>query len=330
VSRWLALALFGLGLFVVYELVALPLSYYSEFHIEHAFGLSNQTVRTWLVHTLKEWLVGLIFGAILMGGLYGALWYGGSLRWLWVWMGWLGLSIGLARIFPTVILPLFYPCERLDNPSLQQRCEELARGTRLTIKGLFKLGLSKETKKANAMLAGLGASRRVYLSDTLLDAFEEDEIGVVFAHELGHHVHGHIVKGIALSALLGTIIVAVVAALLHSVAGAAPALWAEAIARLPWVLLAVSVIGFALSPLSNAIVRAFERQADTEALRRTRDASAFISAMEKLGRMNLANAEPPAWIEVLFYDHPPLSKRIALAERWKQTEAVERPVSAGG
>ena len=47
----------------------------------------------------------------------------------------------------------------------------------MTLTGVFNLELSKETRKANAMLAGLGSSRRVYLSDTLLDAFDDDQIG---------------------------------------------------------------------------------------------------------------------------------------------------------
>ena len=71
-----------------------------------------------------------------------------------------------------------------------------------------RLELSKETKKANAMLAGLGSSRRVYLSDTLLEAFDDDQIAVVFAHELGHHIRRHIFKTIGLSAVVSSLLVA--------------------------------------------------------------------------------------------------------------------------
>ncbi|MBN1490648.1 MAG: M48 family metallopeptidase [Phycisphaerae bacterium] len=315
--RWLALLAFGGAFFVGYELLTLPLNYYSEFRMEHAYELSNQTLGGWFVHSLKEWLVGLIFGGILVGGLYAALWYGGRFWWIWVWLGWLLLSVGVARLFPVLILPLFYKSEPIEQESLYARFAQLAEGTRLTITGVFKLGLSKETKKANAMLAGLGNTRRVYLSDTLLDAFDEDEIAVVFAHELGHHVHGHIRKGIALGAVLSTIIVAVVAAILAPFAGSDPTRWPGAVVALPAIVAAVSILSFGISPLTNAITRAFERQSDTEALDRTKNPAAFRSTMVKLGEMNLADNEPPRWIEILFHDHPALGKRIAMADRWE-------------
>ncbi len=47
------------------------------------------------------------------------------------------------------------------------------------------------------MLAGLGRTRRVLMGDTLLANFTPDEIEVIFAHEIGHHVFRHIRKMIA-------------------------------------------------------------------------------------------------------------------------------------
>src|SRR5260370_16066539 len=78
----------------------------------------------------------------------------------------------------------------------------LAEGTCLSIEGVYRMDLSTETAKANAMLAGLGRTRRVIMGDTLLDGFSPDEIEVVFAHEIGHHVYRHIYKLIAVGVLL--------------------------------------------------------------------------------------------------------------------------------
>lgn len=324
-SRWLALFGFGAAVYFGYEILTLPLSYYAEFSIEHGYNLSNQTVRGWIVHTLKEWLVSVIMMGILIGGLYTALWYGGRFWWLWVWCGWLILTVGLVRLFPVVILPLFYKSTPIDNPGLAERFARLSERTNLVITGVYKLDLSKDTKKANAMLAGLGASRRVYLSDTLLEAFDEEEIGVVFAHELGHHVHGHITKGLTLSAVLSTITIAIVAAILSPYAGSDPSLCHAAISRLPAVSLAVSLLSLCLMPLGNAITRHFERQSDTEALNRTRNPAAYRSAMTKLGEMNLADYYPPRWVEIMFHDHPALGSRIALADRWVGTKDLSSP-----
>ncbi len=313
-SRWLGLALFGAVFFFGFELISLPLNYYSEFRVEHAFHLSNQTVGGWIIHALKEWLVMFVFGAILIGGLYAALWYGGRFWWLWVWAGWLVLSVGLAKLFPVVILPLFYKSEPLDRAALQERFARLAEGTPLTIRGVYRLGLSKDTRKANAMLSGLGSTRRVYLSDTLLDAFTEEEIGVVFAHELGHHIHGHITKGIVLTALMSTLVVAAVAAVLAPYASNDAAVWPPAVCSLPAIVILVTVISYLFLPIGNAIMRRFERQCDAEALARTKDPAAYRSAFVKLGEMNLADPDPARWIEILFHDHPALSKRIAMAD----------------
>ena len=71
-------------------------------------------------------------------------------------------------------------------------------GTR--VRGVYKWHLSEKSKKANAALTGLGATRRIILADTLLDNYSDDEIEAVLAHELGHHAHRHILKSILVQA----------------------------------------------------------------------------------------------------------------------------------
>ena len=62
--------------------------------------------------------------------------------------------------------------------------------------------LSEKTKKANAALMGLGRTRRIVISDTLLAACNHDEIEAVLTHELGHHVHHHMLKAIAVQGVV--------------------------------------------------------------------------------------------------------------------------------
>ena len=71
-------------------------------------------------------------------------------------------------------------------------------GTR--VRGVYRWKLSEKSKKANAALTGLGSTRRIILADTLLDNYTPDEIEAVLAHELGHHVHRHILKSILVQA----------------------------------------------------------------------------------------------------------------------------------
>lgn len=320
-SRWVTLGLAGLVFMGGSVLVGLPLTYYSSFVVEHRFSLSNQSMKDWWVFQLKSWLIGAVLGAVILAGLYACLWYAGPLWGVFVWAGMMLLSVVLAKVFPLVILPLFYPSQPLDRPSLNERLRSMASEAGMTITGIYDLALSKDTKKANAMLAGLGSSRRVYLADTLLQAFEDDEISVVFAHELGHHIRGHILKGIALSAVVSSIVVGLMYWRLSPFGGVSDAGldgWQGAIAALAEVMLILSIFPLVIGPVTNGIMRYFERQADTDALRLTNDPEAYKGAFEKLGQLNLDELNPPRWEVIMFDDHPPLGERIAMAEQWAQ------------
>ena len=169
--------------------------------MEHRYQLSNQTPAAWIWRRLKGYLLGSVIGLSLLMGLYALLWAAGGLWWVWATIGWLLVSLILGQLLPVLILPLFYKVNRLDDAALLERLRNLTRGTTLNLEGVYTLGLSKDTKKANAALAGLGNTRRVLLGDTLLAQFTPEEIEVVFAHEVGHHVYRHIVKMIALRTL---------------------------------------------------------------------------------------------------------------------------------
>ena len=174
--------------------LSFPLSYYAGYRLEHRFGLSTLRVARWLWRQVKLGLLGGLLGLVLTVGLYWIIWLTGGWWWLPAAGAFFLVSVVLGQLVPVLILPLFYSIERLDRPDLSRRLAELAQGTGLTIEGVYRMALSEATVKANAMLAGLGRTRRVLLGDTLLDRFTPDEIAVIFAHEVGHHVYRHIPK----------------------------------------------------------------------------------------------------------------------------------------
>ena len=137
----------------------------------------------------------------MMPLLYWVIWLAGPWWWLAAAAVFFVVSVILGQLLPVLVLPLFYKIERLDNAELAERMARLAAGTGLSIEGVYRMGLSEETVKANAMLAGLGRTRRVLMGDTLLDQFTSDEIEVIFAHEIGHHVFRHIRKMIVAGVL---------------------------------------------------------------------------------------------------------------------------------
>lgn len=296
------------------ELLTLPLDFYSGFVLEHRYHLSNQSLAGWLWKRCKGYLVGGILGLLLVYGLYAMLWLTGAWWWLWATAGWLLVTLVLGRLLPVVILPLFYKVTRLDDASLMDRLKRLTAGTTLSIEGVYQLHLSEETKKANAALAGLGNSRRVLLGDTLLEQFTPEEIEVVFAHEVGHHVHRHLVKSIVLSVAMALAGFWLVDRVLSAWSAALGYAGIDDPAALPLVLFVLAVFGLLLSPLQNALSRFYERQCDRYAFERTGNRAAYRSAFIKLARINKSDPDPHPLVALLFYDHPPIRDRLALIE----------------
>ena len=89
------------------------------------------------------------------------------------------------------------------------------------------------------------------------------------------------------------------------------------IAGLPLLVLAAGAVSLVLTPAARALSRAHERRADRFALELTRNPSAFVSAMRRLGAQNLAEEHPSRVVQVLFHSHPPLSERISAANAFR-------------
>jgi STE24 endopeptidase len=191
----------------------------------------------------------------------------------------------------------------------------LSEGTGLSIAGVYRIELSAETVKANAMLAGLGRTRRVLMGDTLLSGFSPDEIEVIFAHEIGHHVFGHIWQMIVLGAAYSLAGFWLANRLLAAWGGPGYDPRQLSPAALPLLMLILTVFSLVLEPLQNALSRRFERQCDRYALDRTGLRGAYRSAFEKLARLNKDDPDPPAWEVRLFHSHPPIRERLALADQ---------------
>jgi STE24 endopeptidase len=305
-------ALFGVVI-GIHLLVSLPLSFYSGFVVEHRFQLSNQSLGRWVMNWLKRTAFGIVLGGLLYVGLYWMIWHMGSYWWLIAAGVFFLFSVILGQLAPVVFLPLFYKIERLDDAALTERMDRLAAGTGLTIEGVYRMGLSADTVKANAMLAGLGRTRRVLMGDTLLEKFSPDEIEVIFAHEIGHHVHRHIPKMIAAGVVFSVVGFWLLNRLLVYWAGI-PTAADVPTSSLPLVMFAMSVFGLLVSPLQNAISRHYERQCDRYALTRTGHRDAYRSAFQKLARLNKDDPAPNPVEVFLLHSHPPIAERLAMAD----------------
>jgi STE24 endopeptidase len=312
----LVVALYGLAFAAVYAVLDAPLSYYSGFVLPHRYGLSRQTFGAWLWDAVKGAAVGGVLALLLLEIMYALLRVSPGWWWLWTGLVMLLLSVVLSNLAPVLIFPLFYKFEPLADEDLKARLTRLAERAGAHVRGVYRFNMSSKTVQANAAVTGLGNTRRIVLGDTLLDNFSDDEIETVLAHELGHHVHGDLGKGILVQSVLtlGGLWLAGLA--LRWGVGVFGLNGVADVAGLPWLALVMGAFGLVTLPLSNAYSRWRERLADRYALETTGKPRAFAGAMTRLADQNLSDADPERWVEVLLYSHPAISRRVAMAQEF--------------
>ena len=311
-----AVLFYVLMLMALAKVLSFGLDYFG-YRLEQRYQLSNQRTRAWLWDEAKGFLVGLVFAVIVAELLYLTIRHFPEYWWLVAWALFMVLFVLMAQIAPLVLFPIFYKFEPLEDEELKERLVRLGEKAGTRVRGIYKWHLSEKSKKANAALTGLGATRRIILADTLLDNYSQDEIEAVLAHELGHHVHRHILKSIFVQAGITLFGFWIANFVLHL----AIERWhmfdtLSDFANLPLLVLLSTVLSVALMPVLNAYSRFNERQADRYAFRSIRSIEPFISSMNKLAAQNLAERTPSKWVEWLFHSHPAIWRRIAAAEAW--------------
>jgi STE24 endopeptidase len=323
-SYSLALFIYLFLLLLISKAIGFALDYYG-FRMERSFQLSTQNFRGWLWDEAKGFLLGLVMAGIVVELLYFMIRQSPQHWWIITWALFIGLFILLAQIAPVVLFPIFYKFEPLDNEDLRRRLVLLSEHAGTRVRGVYRWKLSEKSKKANAALTGLGSTRRIILADTLLDNYAPEEIEAVLAHELGHHVHRHILKSIFVQA--GITLLGFWAAnwMLHYTVDHHMFNIEELsdFANLPLLALTATALSLVLMPALNAYSRFNERQADRYAFESIASVDPFISSMNKLAQQNLAERTPAKWIEALFHSHPAISKRVAAAEAWGRAQNAE-------
>jgi len=299
----LAVFLYLFFLLLISKVLGLGLDYYG-FRLERKFQLSTQKVRSWLWDQVKGFLVGLVLAGVVVELLYFMIRQSPQHWWLITWALFMGLFILLAQLAPVVLFPIFYKFEPLDNEDLRRRLVQLGQRAGTRVRGVYRWKLSEKSKKANAALTGLGSTRRIILADTLLDNYAPEEIEAVLAHELGHHVHKHILKSILVQGGITLFGFWVANFVLHYAVDHHMFEELSDFANLPLLAITATVISLLLMPALNAYSRYNERQADRYAFESIVNVEPFISSMNKLAQQNLAERTPSKWIELLFHSHP--------------------------
>jgi Zn-dependent protease with chaperone function len=324
IAGWfpIQILVYFLILILAYEIITAPIAYYSGFVLPHRYGLSTMSLKSWLGDLFKGLALGLVLEVLVIEFVYALLAFQPQTWWLWVALALLFFSVVMANLAPVLILPIFYKFTPLPEGELTKRLLALAGRAHTRVRGVFTMQMSNKTTAANAALMGLGNTRRIVVGDTMLDRYSPDEIEVVLAHELGHHVHHDIWKLIISQSILmlgGLYLVNVVLHWVvetqHMFVGLADA------ATLPLLLALMGAFGLIVMPVGNGLSRAIEYQADEYALQATRMVGPFKSAMTRLANQNLADVEPSPVVEFLFHDHPSINKRLKHADEFEKRYA---------
>jgi STE24 endopeptidase len=225
------------------------------------------------------------------------------------------VSVIMATLFPVVILPIFHRYTPIENEELTIALKEILAREGLKSSGFFQEDMSRRTRKENAFLAGLGKTRRVVLGDNLVRQMTVPEIVSVIGHEVGHYRHKHIWKGIFIEALEQLAVFFLLGVAMRAAFPDFPGSARKVLTVLPVML----IVGGAASslvfgPISNALSRHFEKQADLYAAAQVRERHAFVTALASLANRNLGNAYPAWWVKILYYTHPPTGERLQYIE----------------
>jgi len=312
-SPWLSIAIYVVAVGAIFKVFDLLLSFYSGYILEHRFGLSRLSVGAWLKDQLKGIAVGAPLGIAGVEVIYGFLRSSPANWWIYASLVFVTFVVVMTNLAPVLLLPLFFKFRPVENQDLHNRVDRLAHRTNTAVCGIFEWALGEKTRKANAAVVGWGNTRRIIVSDTLLENFSGEEIEVIMAHELCHHVKNHIWQGLALQSALtfaGFYVAHVILPPLSIDLGFRNV---ADVANFPLFALVISGVSLLILPLVNYFSRHLETEADLYALDITGDALAFVSSMEKLAEINLADKSPNKIIEFIFYSHPCVEDRIKLA-----------------
>lgn len=310
--------LFVVGLSLVSSVLDIPFDYYATFRIEEKYGFNKTTRRVYWLDTVKELLLSLVLGCVLLALVVWFYTWAGPYFWLYAWGAVTVFSVFMAMFYSQLIVPLFNKQTPLQEGSLRDKIRAFAEKVGFKLDNIYVIDGSKRSTKANAYFTGLGPKKRVVLYDTLIDDLTEEEIVAVLAHEIGHYRKRHTLRSMGVSILQMGIILWLFS-LCVNCAALSEALGGDR------TYFQLGLIAFAIlySPVSlvlgigmNVWSRHNEYEADGFAARNYEGAY-LVSGLKKISVKSLSNLTPHPLYEYIYYSHPSLLKRIGAINVFK-------------
>ncbi|MFH1662786.1 MAG: M48 family metallopeptidase [Chloroflexota bacterium] len=315
-----AAILYFLILVAAYRLLTSPISYYGGYVLPRRYGLSKQSLSGWLGDLVKAGALTLVLGIAIVAIVYWLIIVQPQLWWLFCWGFLVLFSLVMSVLAPVLLVPIFFKMKPLEDGELRDRLEKLAKRVGVEIGGIYTIEFSSKSTTANAALMGMDRTKRIVLSDTLLNKYSASEIEVIMAHEMAHSHHRDMLRLFVFQSVILLVNLYAAGIILNAVIEPLGFSGLSDISALPLLALIFAAINLLLSPITTGYGRRIETEADGYALELTNDPFSFISAMARLTEQNLAEADPNHWVEMLLHDHPSYRSRLAHARRFAESK----------
>ena len=308
--------LFVVGLSVVSSVLDIPFDYYATFRIEEKYGFNKTTRRVYWLDTVKELVLSLVLGGVLLALVVWFYTWAGTYFWLYAWGAVTLFSVFMAMFYSQLIVPLFNKQTPLQEGSLRDKIQAFAGKVGFKLDNIYVIDGSKRSTKANAYFTGLGPKKRVVLYDTLIDELTEEEIVAVLAHEIGHYKKRHTLRSMVVSVIQMGVLFWLFSLCVNNAALSEALGGDRAYFQLGLIAFAIlySPVNLILGVGMNVWSRSNEYEADAFAARYYKG-DYLVSGLKKISVKSLSNLTPHPLYEYIYYSHPSLLKRIDAIKR---------------
>ena len=308
--------LFVVGLSVVSSVLDIPFDYYATFRIEEKYGFNKTTRRVYWLDTVKELVLSLVLGGVLLALVVWFYTWAGTYFWLYAWGAVTLFSVFMAMFYSQLIVPLFNKQTPLQEGSLRDKIQAFAGKVGFKLDNIYVIDGSKRSTKANAYFTGLGPKKRVVLYDTLIDELTEEEIVAVLAHEVGHYKKRHTLRSMVVSVIQMGVLFWLFSLCVNNAALSEALGGDRAYFQLGLIAFAIlySPVKLILGVGMNVWSRSNEYEADAFAARYYKG-DYLVSGLKKISVKSLSNLTPHPLYEYIYYSHPSLLKRIDAIKR---------------
>ena len=308
--------LFVVGLSVASSVLDIPFDYYATFRIEEKYGFNKTTRRVYWLDTVKELVLSLVLGGVLLALVVWFYTWAGTYFWLYAWGAVTLFYVFIAMFYSQLIVPLFNKQTPLQEGSLRDKIQAFAGKVGFKLDNIYVIDGSKRSTKANAYFTGLGPKKRVVLYDTLIDELTEEEIVAVLAHEIGHYKKRHTLRSMVVSVIQMGVLFWLFSLCVNNAALSEALGGDRAYFQLGLIAFAIlySPVNLILGIGMNVWSRSNEYEADAFAARYY-EGDYLVSGLKKISVKSLSNLTPHPLYEYIYYSHPSLLKRIDAIKR---------------